>query len=81
MADFKPGTQVVVREMPSLLGKGWVIDTPSYSTERLTWAQFKGGTIAAFEPGELQLLTEWLKTLSSPSAMRHREANESKGAR
>lgn len=52
------GTEVVVKEMPTLLGVGKVIPTPNYSHERLTWVQFRGGTIAAFEPGELQPMSE-----------------------
>lgn len=60
MADFEPDTRVVVKEQPTLLGVGRVIPTPAYSHERLTWASFKGGTDAAFEPGELQTLAEFI---------------------
>lgn len=66
MADFEPGTRVVVKEMPTLLGVGKVIETPAYSQERLTWAKFKGGTEAAFEPGELQLLKDYIDTHHAP---------------
>ena len=54
MADFEPGTSVVVKDTPTLLGIGQVIPTPGYSDKRLTWAKFPGGTEAAFEPGELE---------------------------
>jgi hypothetical protein len=61
MADFKPGNKVVVREAPHLLGIGMTIETPAYSHERLTWANFESGTECAFEPGELMLAADWLK--------------------
>lgn len=68
MADFELDTRVVVKEMPTLLGVGRVIETPAYSaTPGLTWARFKGGTIAAFTPGELQKLSEWIVQHHSPS--------------
>lgn len=58
MADFEPGTEVVVKATPTLLGIGTVIPTPKYSHERLTWVTFPRGTgvECAFEPGELETL-------------------------
>lgn len=63
MADFKPRTWVVIRDMPSLLGVGRVTETPTYSAVRLTWVEFGYGvnkTTSAFEPGELMTLSEWI---------------------
>jgi len=65
MADFEPKTWVVARDTPTLLGVGRVIDTPSYSSPRLTWAEFgpRGSkTTSAFEPGELMPYGEWIAT-------------------
>lgn len=61
MADFEPGTRVVVKDMPTLLGVGKVVPTPPFSQKRWTWAKFKGGTECAFEPGDLQLFGEWVR--------------------
>ncbi len=82
MADFKPGIRVVVKTQPTLLGVGKVIETPSYSaTPGLTWARFRGGTISAFEPGELLQLTHYIRQHHSPATARHREVIEIEGAR
>lgn len=67
MADYAPKTWVVIREMPTLLGVGRVVETPTYSSSRLTWVEFGKGetkTISAFEPGELQLFGDWVKAHS-----------------
>ena len=62
MADekFQVGERVVIRATPTLLGVGKIITRPTYSSERLTWAKFKSGTISAFEPGELERLADYI---------------------
>lgn len=73
MADFEPGTSVVVKATPTLLGIGEVTPTPSFSNSRFTWAKFKGGTEAAFEPGELEALDIWLGSESQARAQLARQ--------
>jgi hypothetical protein len=62
MADFEPGTEVVVKATPTLLGVGKVIPTPSFSNPRFTWAKFAQGTECAFEPGELAAAVQPMST-------------------